>query len=279
MTSATNWAAIAPEASPNPGQLDRRDDEPRGQDAGPWLAVAAVDRQPVLSCGHSCGRPGLAEHARRPGDPARYQARSQITPGDCGCAGPTTCDSRQSIRLCPEVGQSAGDRAPVRPARRGGRADSAVGARNGRRSLDDAAGGVAFGRSWRCVAMDPAGCRQCREPGCECGSRRANGYGSVIAAWLSFALIGSYELLIRQIRAAGHEVGPQRPARSTEQSKADSAQIARRPPSAVPGFSRTDQGSKQLAWEWALDHFDADGSLPSGRAIADQFGRHERGDG
>jgi len=30
------------------------------------------------------------------------------------------------------------------------------------------------------------------------------------------------------------------------------------------------------AWQWALANRTADGSLPSGKAIADRFGRHER---
>jgi hypothetical protein len=30
------------------------------------------------------------------------------------------------------------------------------------------------------------------------------------------------------------------------------------------------------AWHWALAHRAGDGSLPSGRQIADQYGRHER---
>lgn len=33
---------------------------------------------------------------------------------------------------------------------------------------------------------------------------------------------------------------------------------------------------RREAWRWALDHRAEDGSLPSGRAIAGQYGRHER---
>jgi hypothetical protein len=33
---------------------------------------------------------------------------------------------------------------------------------------------------------------------------------------------------------------------------------------------------QQLAWEWAVAHRGADGSIPSGKRIASQFGRHER---
>lgn len=35
-------------------------------------------------------------------------------------------------------------------------------------------------------------------------------------------------------------------------------------------------GLKRDAWEWTLTDTGKDGQLPSGRAIADQFGRHER---
>jgi hypothetical protein len=33
---------------------------------------------------------------------------------------------------------------------------------------------------------------------------------------------------------------------------------------------------RQQAWQWALAHRAGDGSLPSGRQIARQYGRHER---
>jgi hypothetical protein len=42
------------------------------------------------------------------------------------------------------------------------------------------------------------------------------------------------------------------------------------------GTGRGGRGLKHQAWEWALTHRGDDGSLPSGKAIADQFGRHER---
>jgi Protein of unknown function (DUF2637) len=101
--------------------------------------------------------------------------------------------------------------------------------------------------------------------------------GRVIAAWPSFALIGSYELLMRQVRSrAGKSPSGRRSAASPD------PEAGARPRSA-PGRSATASGRrnaghelKLLAWEWALAHRDADGNLPAGRAIADQFGRHER---
>ena len=54
----------------------------------------------------------------------------------------------------------------------------------------------------RVAVVAVAGCGKCREPCGECGCGGADGDGSVVAAWSSFALIGSYELLMRQVRAA-----------------------------------------------------------------------------
>jgi hypothetical protein len=92
--------------------------------------------------------------------------------------------------------------------------------------------------------------------------------GRVIAAWPSFALIGAYEMLMRQVRHAS-AVNPD----NREQ---------------VPDGRRMGLGSAQdlagelgrdlqrQAWLWAQANRSSDGSLPSGREIAEQFGRHER---
>ena len=112
--------------------------------------------------------------------------------------------------------------------------------------------------------------------------------GRVIAAWPSFALIGAYELLMRQVRhgAAGkHKPQSQKPAlrASNPQSRAAIARRSRayHPGPEVHGDEPADQGGagKDLqcqAWHWAVAHQTSDGSLPSGREIAGQFGRHER---
>ena len=34
--------------------------------------------------------------------------------------------------------------------------------------------------------------------------------------------------------------------------------------------------ARRQAWEWAVANMGADGALPTGKVIADQFGRHER---
>jgi hypothetical protein len=47
-----------------------------------------------------------------------------------------------------------------------------------------------------------------------------------------------------------------------------------RPTRPVPHVSGPDL--QQRAWQWAMAHRDADGSLPSGKQIASHLGRHER---
>ena len=111
--------------------------------------------------------------------------------------------------------------------------------------------------------------------------------GRVIAAWPSFALIGAYELLMRQVRrnAAG---------RGRQQSRKPAPQVSRpgtgdagvqrsrarqpRPGGSTPGpaGAAAARELQRQAWHWALAHRAGDGSLPSGRQIADQYGRHER---
>jgi len=112
--------------------------------------------------------------------------------------------------------------------------------------------------------------------------------GRVIAAWPSFALTASYELLTRQVRRtavgqSGHDQQPQ-PKRST------AATAAKRPsaprlPVASSSVSPSQHGRRGLganvdlqrqAWHWALAQQAGSGTLPSGRAIARAHGRHER---
>jgi hypothetical protein len=103
--------------------------------------------------------------------------------------------------------------------------------------------------------------------------------GRVIAAWPSFALIAAYELLMRQVRCAADGSKSSRPGRSPRRVT-DAASSGAADPAAGPrpGSSRRDAGRELqlLAWQWALANRTGDGSLPSGREIARQFGRHER---
>jgi hypothetical protein len=101
--------------------------------------------------------------------------------------------------------------------------------------------------------------------------------GKVIAAWPSFALIGSYELLMRQVRrtAAGVRQAVSLPAPQSrlELAVGSRAQVARAKPEPRQSAG---QDVQRQAWQWALANRAADGSLPSGRAIATRYGHHER---
>jgi hypothetical protein len=95
--------------------------------------------------------------------------------------------------------------------------------------------------------------------------------GRVIAAWPSFALIGSYELLMRQVRRTAS--GTWAPAELSKQ---------RKEPAVMRSSALTQNGQaagedvRRQAWEWAVANKGADGSLPSGKVIADRYSRHER---
>jgi hypothetical protein len=103
--------------------------------------------------------------------------------------------------------------------------------------------------------------------------------GPVIAAWPSFALIAAYELLMRQVRRAA-EASPSRQRSRPDPSRAATA-VAGTSPAIPPrqraGNQRGATGQVQLhAWRWAQDNRSGDGSLPSGKGIAQQYGRHQR---
>jgi Protein of unknown function (DUF2637) len=89
--------------------------------------------------------------------------------------------------------------------------------------------------------------------------------GRVIAAWPSFALTASWELLTRQVRRSA-------PA-------GDGQGLTER--DAVPR-PRSGDGSapprelQRQAWRWALANRASDGTLPAGREIARHYGRRER---
>jgi hypothetical protein len=113
--------------------------------------------------------------------------------------------------------------------------------------------------------------------------------GRAIAAWPSFALIGSYELLIRQVRWVA-STGRERPAVPPVpdcSEPAVPASLPVQPTSTQPGADMRRQAQERQyksagldlrlqAWQWATANPDADGSLPSGKAIASRYGRHER---
>lgn len=108
--------------------------------------------------------------------------------------------------------------------------------------------------------------------------------GRVIAAWPSFALTASYELLTRQVRrsAAGegeHDKQP-RPKRSTAATAAERPSAPTRTAVSPWQHERTGRGAsvdlQRHVWQWALAQQARNGTLPSGSAIARAHGRHER---
>jgi hypothetical protein len=104
--------------------------------------------------------------------------------------------------------------------------------------------------------------------------------GRIIAAWPSFALIGSYELLMRQVRRAADRSRPLRPQyrnRRQDGRPGCCARAARSDSDRVRGVRDGSGRDLQMqAWHWALAHTAVDGSLPSGQEIARHFARHER---
>jgi hypothetical protein len=94
--------------------------------------------------------------------------------------------------------------------------------------------------------------------------------GRVIAAWPSFALIAAYEMLMRQVRhnaARGESPHGLRSVSSGQMRTSDRASA---------GHIAVGRDLQRRAWQWAKSNPAGDGTLPTGRAIARQFGRHER---
>ena len=105
--------------------------------------------------------------------------------------------------------------------------------------------------------------------------------GRVIAAWPSFALTASFELLTRQVRrgAAGQDAHQQRQPQSARSAPAESGPtpgLRVVGPSQGRGHRRAGSELRRQAWHWALAHRAEDGTLPSSEAIARAHGRQER---
>lgn len=111
--------------------------------------------------------------------------------------------------------------------------------------------------------------------------------GRVIAAWPSFALTASYELLTRQVRgsAIDHE-GDTEPKPTARGSRGAGSVAAAQGHGPAPGLTLVQaspvsgraagRALQRQAWQWAQANRARDGSLPSGKQIADCYGRHER---
>jgi hypothetical protein len=136
--------------------------------------------------------------------------------------------------------------------------------------------------------MGATGRRQCREPGANVAMAEPTLIGRVIAAWPSFALTASYELLTRQVggSAISHEAGAKQertlqgshgattPAVDDGNCGSVSGLTLVRPSPAL-GRAAARELQRQ-AWRWAVANRTGDGLLPSGRQIADRYGRHKR---
>ncbi|MCK9873910.1 DUF2637 domain-containing protein [Nocardiopsis dassonvillei] len=115
-------------------------------------------------------------------------------------------------------------------------------------------------------------------------------WSRIIHAWPSFALIGAYELLMREFRTAAKSVRTtsaedgQTPKSTSEEAqdpvasdapKTTSFQVVHNreaEPVAEPALSPF----QARAWRWAMERQGETGELPSGKEIAARFGRKER---
>lgn len=106
--------------------------------------------------------------------------------------------------------------------------------------------------------------------------------GRVIAAWPSLALIGSYELLMSQIRrsAGGRTEAQELPVISPDPPPDAEAHPVVVHEDQKETVSAEPTGNGRLlqreAWRWAQQNRQADGDLPSGVAIARAFARSPR---
>ncbi|RBQ14184.1 hypothetical protein DP939_42185 [Spongiactinospora rosea] len=106
--------------------------------------------------------------------------------------------------------------------------------------------------------------------------------GRIIAAWPSAALIGSYELLMAQIRRLstyvvddGHSVDEDAvDGMCSVSPSADDEPRQSAGPSHVSGRLAGDL--QRMAWHWATANRRSDGALPTGKEIAENFSRSPR---
>ena len=112
--------------------------------------------------------------------------------------------------------------------------------------------------------------------------------GRVIAAWPSFALIAAYELLMRQVRRSaaasgkaqlrkfGPQISPREALDGNARRPRQRALVLGAHSEGPRGRNGAGRDLQRQAWQWAVANRAGDGSLPSGREIARQYGRHER---
>lgn len=127
-------------------------------------------------------------------------------------------------------------------------------------------------------------------------------WSRIIHAWPSFALIGAYELLMREFRTAAKSVRSADAARtqsgsdqpradaeepedsSVEQQKSPHLHVVKAEEAVETELIAADGTEKERippkvqrdAWKWALENRQQDGSLPTGEQIAARFHRKAR---
>nr|WP_159944027.1 DUF2637 domain-containing protein [Nocardiopsis sp. FR6] len=125
-------------------------------------------------------------------------------------------------------------------------------------------------------------------------------WSRIIHAWPSFALIGAYELLMREFRTVARSVRSADAERTHTEEEAvggdeeaefasveqqerwhlravKTGKAAETEP--MKGGEKEERVPPQVqrdAWKWALENRQPDGSLPTGEQIAARFGRKER---
>jgi hypothetical protein len=100
--------------------------------------------------------------------------------------------------------------------------------------------------------------------------------GRVIVAWPSFALIASYELLMRQVRRAAEASSSLQQSGSRPEARSSAGRPGAERPAAGSRSGGRGREAQVRAWQWALANQSIDGSLPSGRDIGRHHDRHER---
>ncbi|MCG5220578.1 DUF2637 domain-containing protein [Streptosporangium soli] len=101
--------------------------------------------------------------------------------------------------------------------------------------------------------------------------------GRIIAAWPSAALIGSYELLMSQIRRVAVPVSVNVDLAGSERHHVEeSIQNLASVDGSVRSRALGVVDLHRAAWQWAQVHRHPDGTLPSGKTIAAQFERSAR---
>ncbi|GLW98192.1 DUF2637 domain-containing protein [Microtetraspora sp. NBRC 16547] len=104
--------------------------------------------------------------------------------------------------------------------------------------------------------------------------------GRIIAAWPSAALIGSYELLMSQIRRYTRGQARARNLSALSPDPATDADADHMGQQGDKNLSHEDNGNgrslQREAWRWAQQNREAGGDLPSGVAIARAFARSPR---